>query len=83
MPIYDVRHVPDFQFLPAQLHDIKQLPRWNPEENNGEDLEGDKYVATVGYTANTFAPSGKDSGSPATPMLLMNVMFVIILGSMV
>ena len=70
----------DFSFLPGQLHLLDRLPRWGPDEEFIDDLESNKYVATVGYTANTFPSGGRDSGLPQSTAVLMNIMFVIILG---
>jgi hypothetical protein len=81
VPIYDVRNVSEFEFLPEQLATIKDLPRWVPDFSSETDLEADQYVVTVGYTANTFPAGGREIGQPKTPALLLNVMFVIVLGN--
>jgi hypothetical protein len=46
----------------------------------GDDLEANKYITTVGYTADTFPAGGKDTGMPKMPGVLLNVMFIIVLG---
>lgn len=71
----------DFAFLPDQLQDVTKLPRWDSDEEMGGDLEANRYVATVGYTVNTFPSGGKDTGMPAMPAVLLNIMFVLLLGT--
>jgi hypothetical protein len=80
VPIYDAREAPGFDFHPEQLLGLKNLPRWDGMLTAGDDLEADKYITTVGYTANTFPAGGKDTGLPKMPGVLFNVMFVIVLG---
>jgi hypothetical protein len=53
---------------------------WGPEEELRMDLEADKYIATVGYTANTFPSNARDPGLQQTLAVWTNVMFVIVLG---
>ena len=67
-------------FSAAQLQDLANLPRWHSDGDTGDELEPDRYVACVGYTAYTFPAGGKDTNQPATPAVMFNVMFVLILG---
>jgi hypothetical protein len=80
VPIYDVRFDESFDFLPSQLRDIATLPRWDSGNEMQGDLTANKYVATVGYTVNTFSGGGKDTGMQQMPAVLLNIMFVLVLG---
>ena len=80
MPIYDVRHLPSFDFRPRELRDIASLPRWDAQHETDGDLDANSFVATVGYTVNTFPTGGRDTGMPAMPTVLLNIMFVMVLG---
>jgi hypothetical protein len=80
VPIYDVRKVKDFDFVPEQLRNIKKLPHWVSEDHSDGDLESNKYIATVAYTVNTFPSGGRETGLPAMTAVLLNVLFVMILG---
>jgi hypothetical protein len=55
---------------------MEQLPRWEPAD---DDPVANRYVATVGYTVNTFPAGGRDAQTTA---VLFNIMFVLILGIM-
>jgi hypothetical protein len=81
VPIYDVRDMSGFEFLPEQLSDVNNLPQWVPDFSSETDLDADQYVVTVGYTENTFLAGGREPGQPKTPAVLLNVMFVIVLGN--
>ena len=80
MPIYDVRHLDSFEFRPRDLWDLGALPLWVPDESTNGDLDANRFVATVGYTVNTFPTGGRDTGLPPAPAMLLNVMFVLVLG---
>jgi hypothetical protein len=80
VPIYDVRSDKSFDFLPSQLRKIGTLPRWESENDSDGDLAPNKYVATIGYTVNTFSGGGKDTGMQQMPAVLLNIMFVLVLG---
>jgi hypothetical protein len=80
VPIYDIRSDQSFDFLPSQLREIATLPRWDSENEMQGDLAPNKYVATIGYTASTFSGGGKDTGMQQMPAVLLNVMFVLVLG---
>jgi hypothetical protein len=81
VPIYDVRDMSSFEFLPDQMSNLKNLRQWVPDFSSETDLDADQYVVTVGYTANTFPAGGRELGQPKTPAILLNVMFVIVLGN--
>ena len=80
MPIYDVRQLDSFDFRPRDLRDITSLPRWDPENTTDGDLDANRFVATIGYTVNTFQTGGRETGMPQMPAVLLNIMFVLVLG---
>ena len=80
MPIYDVRKLDSFDFRPRDLRDLTSLPLWEPDDSTNGDLDVNRFVATVGYTVNTFPSGGRDTGLPPTTAVLLNIMFVLVLG---
>lgn len=80
MPIYDVRQVDSFDFRPRALRDLAALPHWQPDDSTTGDLDVNRFVATVGYTVNTFPSGGRDTGLPPMTAVLLNIMFVLVLG---
>jgi hypothetical protein len=79
VPIYDARQDVSFAFTAPDFARLRELPLFN---EGFVDPKPEKYVASVGFTVNSFPYNGTQAEYNGLPQVTLNVMFAIILGKL-
>jgi hypothetical protein len=78
VPLYDAREDKSFAFSDDDFSRLRDLPFFK----GARDPEPERYVASVGFTVNSFPYNGNQAGYHGLPQVMLNIMFAIILGKL-
>ncbi|KAF8333313.1 hypothetical protein F5887DRAFT_1080342 [Amanita rubescens] len=77
VPIYDAREDETFSFGTADFGRVCDLPLF---KGGFAEPAHEKYIASVGFTVNSFPYNGNQAEYKGLPQVTLNIMFAIVLG---